>query len=246
MKQKVLEMNRPENKEMKYKYVRKMFDSIAPSYDLMNTVTSFGIHYLWRKKAVRLAGVKQGNTALDICCGTGDFSIALARAVSPNGKVNGLDFSPEMIKKAKEKIEKTGFAKIISYHEGNAEQLSFPDNTFDFCTVGYGIRNLADRERGFSEMRRVIKPGGKVVCLDLGHPAIPIFRPIYMFYLFKIVPFLGQIVSRQSEAYTYLPHSLNTFPPQDELKKLMEKVSLKDVRYWNILGGAMAIHIGVK
>lgn len=246
MKQKVLEMNKPENREMKHRYVRKMFDSISPNYDLINTVTSFGMHYLWRKKAVRLAGVRQGNTALDICCGTGDFSIALAKTTGPNGRVSGLDFSSEMIKKAEEKIRGTNLEKIISYQEGDAEQLPFPDNTFDICAVGYGIRNLADRERGFSEMRRVIKPGGRVVCLDLGHPTIPVFRPIYMFYLFRVVPFLGQIISPQSEAYTYLPHSLNTFPTQDELKKLMEKAGLKDVRYWNILGGAMAIHIGVK
>ncbi|MFH1288402.1 MAG: bifunctional demethylmenaquinone methyltransferase/2-methoxy-6-polyprenyl-1,4-benzoquinol methylase UbiE [bacterium] len=246
MEQKVLEMNRPENKEMKYKYVRKMFDSIAPSYDLMNTVASFGIHHLWRKKAVKLAGVRPGNTALDICCGTGDFSIALARAVGSNGKVDGLDFSSEMIKKAKEKIKKTNFAKIVSYQEGNAEQLPFSDNSFDFCTASCGIRNLTDLERGFAEMRRVIKHGGRVVCLDLGHPEIPIFRSIYTFYFFKIVPFLGRIVSNQKEAYTYLPHSLNTFPTQDKLKRLMEKVGLKEVRYWNLFGGVMAIHIGIK
>jgi len=246
MKQKVLEMNRPENRNMKYKYVRNMFNSIAPSYDLMNTVASLGIHYLWRKKAVRIAQVKQGNTALDICCGTGDFSIALAKAVGVNGRVTGLDFSTEMIKRAKEKIIGTQFENIISYQEGNAEELPFSDNTFDFCTVGCGIRNLTDISEGFSEMRRVIKPGGRVVCLDLGHPAIPVFRSIYMFYFFKAVPFLGKIISNQKEAYTYLPHSLNSFPTQDELKKIMENTGLKNVCYWNLFGGAMAIHIGVK
>lgn len=246
MKQAVLEMNRPENKEMKYKYVQGMFNSIAPSYDLMNTVASLGIHYLWRNKAVKLAGVKPGNTALDICCGTGDFSIALAKAVGANGKVNGLDFSSGMIKKAKEKITGTRFEKIVSFQEGNAEQLPFPDNTFDFCTVSCGIRNLTDLSRGFSEMRRVVKPGGKVLCLDLGRPAIPVFRSIYIFYFFKVVPFLGQIISNQREAYTYLPESLNTFPPQEELKKMLEVVGLKKVFYKNFFGGAMALHIGTK
>ncbi|MEW6087900.1 MAG: bifunctional demethylmenaquinone methyltransferase/2-methoxy-6-polyprenyl-1,4-benzoquinol methylase UbiE [bacterium] len=246
MKRMVLEMNRPENKEIKHNYVRKMFNTIAPSYDLMNTVSSFGIHYMWRNKAVRLAGVKSGYNVLDVCCGTGDFSIASAKAVGSAGKVTGLDFSSGMLKQAKEKIKGRPFENNISFQEGDAEKLPFPDNKFDVATVGCGIRNLTSLEQGFSEMRRVVKPGGRVVCLDLGRPVIPIFQHIYIFYFFKVVPFLGQIVSNQREAYTYLPHSLHSFPGQEELKKIMEKVGLKDVRYWNLFGGAMAIHIGIK
>ena len=246
MKQAVLEMSRPENKEVKYKYVKKMFNSIAPSYDLMNTVASFGIHHLWRSKSVKLAGVKPGNTALDVCCGTGDFSIALAKAVGPTGKVIGSDFALGMIRKAKLKIAGTKLEKIITFQEGDAEKLPFDDNSFDFGTASCGLRNLTNLELGFSELTRVVKPGGKVLCLDLGRSKIPIFRSIYIFYFFRVVPFLGHVISNKREAYTYLPHSLHTYPDQEGLKKLMEKAGLKDVHYKNFFGGAMALHIGVK
>ncbi|MBI5207067.1 MAG: bifunctional demethylmenaquinone methyltransferase/2-methoxy-6-polyprenyl-1,4-benzoquinol methylase UbiE [Candidatus Firestonebacteria bacterium] len=242
----IKEINTKEKQDVKRDYVQQVFTKIAPVYDLMNTLMSFGLHYRWRKFSGELTNLKNGGYALDMCTGTGDFAIELAKIVGKEGKVKACDFCEAMVEEGREKIKNTEMANVIEFCIGNIENIPFPDNEFDAITVSCGVRNSTDILKSFKEMTRVVKHGGRVVCLDLGHPEIPVFREIYNFYFFKFVPCLGKIILGEKDPYNYLPHSLITFPTQKELKKIMEEAGLRNVKYYNLLGGAMAVHVGEK
>lgn len=236
-------MDKFASKEEKVHYV---FERIAKRYDLMNSVLSAGFHKRWRKITMKHMNIQPGQSAIDVCAGTGDWTVALAEQIGPEGKVVGLDFSQEMLKYSYPKIEKAGVGKQTSMIYGNAMDLPYEDNTFHHSTIGFALRNVPDIRKVLSEMMRVVKPGGQVVSLELSKPVWKPFRALYFFYFYKILPAIGSLASRDSISYSWLPESLTNFPDQQELKKIMESVGLTDVRVWNFFGGICALHIGKK
>jgi len=217
--------------------VREMFDRITPAYDRMNRLMSFGMDGSWRALAVRASGVGPGDAALDVCCGTGDLAIELLDAVSTRGRVVGLDFSQAMLDAARRKSSQ------VEWVRGDALALPFPDGEFAAATIGFGMRNLADPLRGFAELARVVRPGGRVVCLELTDP--PAWAaPFARLWTDRAVPLLGRLVARETDAYRYLPASVHRFPPADELAAVMGRAGLRRVRYRRLSGGAVAVHVG--
>ena len=217
-----------------------MFDRIAGRYDLMNTVMSAGMHHRWRSRAVELARLRAGGSALDVCCGTGDLALALAERVGPEGRVVGLDFSAPMLDLAKAKPQA---GAPVTWVQGNALELPFDDGEFDAATVGFGARNVVDLERGIAEMARVVRPGGRVVVLEITTPRRPPLKWFYAVWFDRIVPLLGTLAGDR-DAYTYLPSSVRRFPPAEDLAALMHGAGLDEVRYVILAGGIIAIHAG--
>lgn len=230
----------------KAEYVQKTFNNIAKKYDLMNTLMSFGLDKKWRKKAVETAEAKPGMKIIDICCGTAQLSLELAMEVGKEGKVQGLDFSENMLAKARENLANSPYRSIIDLQQGDAMNLPYPDNTFDGATVGWGLRNLPDLEKGIREMIRVVKPGSMVVSLDMGKPSMPVFKEIYWLYFDKLVPLMGKIWTGKANAYQYLHDSSREFPPQQELAKIFAECGLVETKYQNLAGGVVAIVSGRK
>lgn len=226
-------------------HVHDLFENIAPKYDKMNDIMSFKQHKVWRKKTMRLMDVQPGQTALDLCCGTCDWTIDLAQA-SKTGKITGLDFSEQMLAVGKRKVTEAGLDGQIELVQGNAMELPFADNSFDFVTIGFGLRNVPDYKQVVSEMLRVVKPGGKIVCLDMSKPQTQPFKGIYYFYFEKIVPLLGKAFAKQFAAYKWLPDSLQLFLDARELKELFQQTGAKDVYVKNFFLGIAALHIGRK
>jgi len=224
--------------------VNDLFASIARRYDLLNDLQSFGLHRLWKRRVVRLAKVKSGDRALDLCCGTGDISFALAK----NGaETTGLDFSEKMLEVAQSRFENSKLKiQNIKFTQGDAQQVPFPDNSFDAVTVGYGLRNLASWGRGVDEMVRVAKPGGRIVVLDFGKPPNFLWRKIYFAHLRCSVPLIGLLFCGNSQAYAYILESLKNYPAQLAIAGKMRGLKLANVRVINLLGGAMAINYGEK
>lgn len=220
--------------------VRQMFDGIAGSYDRLNDLMTAGLHHRWREMGVMLARVGPGASVLDVCCGTGDFAFALKKAVGPGGRVIGVDVSEEMLDVAREKCGKNQL--YVEFRTGDLLSLPFTNGVFDACTVGFGVRNVADIPLAFSEMRRVCRPGGRVVCLEITQARIPVFKQFYNLWFDHAVPRLGRLAARDESAYRYLPASVKRFPGPDELKTLMEQAGLKNVRYEILAGGIIAIH----
>jgi demethylmenaquinone methyltransferase/2-methoxy-6-polyprenyl-1,4-benzoquinol methylase len=217
--------------------VRAMFDRITPAYDRMNRVMSLGMDGSWRALAVRASGVAPGDAALDVCCGTGDLAIELLDAVSTRGRVVGLDFSEAMLDAARRKSSQ------IEWVRGDALALPFGDGEFAAATIGFGMRNLADPLRGFAELARVVRPGGRVVCLELTDP--PAWAaPFARLWTDRAVPLLGRLIARETDAYRYLPASVHRFPPADELAAVMGRAGLRRVRFRRLSGGAVAVHVG--
>jgi len=217
--------------------VRQMFDRISPGYDLMNRLMTAGLDGRWREWAVDAAGIGPGDAALDACCGTGDLAIALRRRVGPSGRVVGLDFSESMLDIARRK------SAGIEWRQGDALALPFGDDEFAAATVGWGIRNLSDRERGFAELARVVRPGGHVVCLEMSTPPGWAARPAAV-WTDHAVPVIGRMVTGDSEAYRYLPESTRRFPGAPELAGIMRDAGLGEVGFRRLMMGVVAIHVG--
>jgi demethylmenaquinone methyltransferase / 2-methoxy-6-polyprenyl-1,4-benzoquinol methylase len=218
-----------------------MFDRIANRYDLMNSVMTAGMHHRWRERTADLANVGPGASALDVCCGTGDLALELARRVMPGGRVVGLDFSVPMLELAQVKSRNGGVP--VAWMEGNALELPFDDGEFDAATVGFGIRNVVDIDRGIAEMTRVVRPGGRVVILEITTPLRPPLSWFFAVWFDRIVPLLGTVAGDR-DAYSYLPSSVRRFPPAEELAALMHRVGLHEIRYLVLAGGIIAIHSG--
>ena len=228
----------------KERYVKSMFSEIATRYDLLNLVLSFNQHKAWRRKAVRLAGVREGESCLDVCTGTGDFAVDLAAAVGSAGRVVASDFCEPMIRSGLNKVAKARGGRIAMM-VANAERLPYPANSFDVCTVGFGIRNVAHIDRAVAEMTRVVKAGGRVVILEFNRPRQVWYKPFVDFYLFHVLPRIGGILSRQ-EAYTYLPESMKQFVSREELAAIMERSGLQDIQVHDLNLGTVCIHGGTK
>lgn len=231
--------------EEKHGYVRAMFDAIAPRYDLLNSVLSAQMHHGWRRYAANQANLQPGGSALDICTGTGDFAFELARRVGESGQVVGADFSAPMVAYGEEKRQKRHLSQV-RLMLADAQNLPFPDNSFDAVTVGFGIRNVADRARGFAEMVRVARPGGRVVILEFNQPLNPVFAALYNWYSFQVMPFIGGLVSGKRAAYEYLPSSVRAFPSREALSDELRAAGLTDVRHSDLTLGIVVVHCGVK
>ena len=230
--------------ETKERHVHAVFESIAPKYDLMNDLISFRRHKAWRRRTMRLMDVRPGEVSLDLCCGTCDWTIALARA--SGARTVGLDFSRNMLEIGRAKIERAGLSDLIELVHGNAMDLPFPDNTFDHVTIGFGLRNVPDIDRVLREMTRVARPGGKVVCLELSKPDWEPFRTVYRFYFERIMPLIGKWIAGRYQQYRWLPESLASFPDMRELAGRFRAAGLGEVRVYPLTGGVAAIHIGIK
>jgi demethylmenaquinone methyltransferase/2-methoxy-6-polyprenyl-1,4-benzoquinol methylase len=214
-----------------------MFDRIARVYDLMNSVMTAGIHHRWRERAADLASVAPGGRALDVATGTGDLAIELQRRVGDGGEVTGLDFSEKMLELARKK------APAIHFEQGNALQLPYGDDEFDAATVGFGVRNFSDLDRGLAELSRVVKPGGRVVILEMTTPTRPPLSWFFQAWFDRVVPVLGRLAG-DPEAYAYLPNSVRRFPGPPELAGKLTQAGLGDVRWVLTAGGIVAIHAG--
>lgn len=232
--------------EAKSRFVHQVFESIAKDYDRMNSLLSFRMHKLWRRFAMKKMQVGPGDKAIDVCCGTCDWTISLARA-SKSGQVVGLDFSKKMLEVGEIKVAREQLSSQIELVQGDAMDLPFPDNTFDHATIGFALRNVPDLVQVLKEMKRVVKPGGQVVSLELSKPGWPPFRAIYYFYFERILPWLGKLFANRYEQYRWLPESLINFPDYKKLEKLMkEEAGLEDVKVYPLTGGITALHIGRK
>ena len=225
--------------------VNDLFAAIARRYDLLNDLQSFGLHRRWKRRVIELAAVQPGNRALDLCCGTGDLALALARR---GAEVTGVDFSPAMLEIAEARRQRNFKSQIsnLKFMPGDALQIPFPDASFDIVTVGYGLRNLTSWEKGVAEMHRVAKPGARLVVLDFGKPANALWRGIYFAHLKCTVPLLGWIFCGNADAYAYILESLKQYPAQLAVAAKMCELKLVNVRVINFLGGAMAINYGEK
>jgi demethylmenaquinone methyltransferase / 2-methoxy-6-polyprenyl-1,4-benzoquinol methylase len=221
-----------------------MFDRVAKRYDLLNTVMTAGLHHSWRERAVNRAELSQGDSVLDVCCGTGDLSVELAARVGPAGHVVGCDFSEPMLDLAREKARRRG-ADGVRFEWADALSLPYDAARFDAVTVGFGVRNLANLERGLGEMARVLRPGGRLVVLEITQPTRPPLSTFYSLWFDRIVPLLGSF-SSDSEAYSYLPESVRSFPAPSRLAELMDGAGLKRIRWTVLAGGIIAIHSGVR
>ena len=227
------------NNETRAERVQALFDTIAPRYDLINDLQSFWLHRHWKRRLVSLAQPTDGQRALDLCCGTGDVAFGLA---AHGVEVTGLDFSQSMLECAKER----NLSPKVSLQRGDALNTGLPDNHFDIVTIAYGLRNLADFEGGLREMYRVAKPGGSMLILDFGKPSFGPWRWMYSAYLRWMVPVFGKIFCSDAPAYAYIHESLENYPAQDGVEKVMRELGCREVALFRILGSAMTINVGVK
>jgi demethylmenaquinone methyltransferase/2-methoxy-6-polyprenyl-1,4-benzoquinol methylase len=222
------------------------FNSVARHYDFMNSLLSFGIHHLWKRCAVRMMNLAPGDRILDVCGGTADLAMLAAKDIGTAGGVIVYDINRAMIQAGLHKVALKDIAHSIGYVQGNAETISFPDMQFDATMVGFGIRNVTNMRKGFEEMFRVLKPGGKMMCLEFSKPTFAPFRWLYDIYSFYIMPFLGELIAGSRKAYTHLPESIRMFPLPDELSYMLTKIGFSQVSYRNLTNGIAVIHLAVK
>ncbi len=227
-------------------YVQKLFGRIARIYDLMNHLMSFGLDGRWRAFAARYLALSTGELGLDLGTGTADLSIAVIRRSGPGTRMIGMDITPEMLDQGRIKLARLGLQDRIDLRFGDAEHIDLPDNSVDGCCSAFTVRNLTDIRQGFREMLRVVRPGGRVVCLEISHPPGKIFGTLFHFYFYRLAPLFGTIIGKAFEEYNYLPHSLTSFPDAPALKAIMEEVGWSDVRFYRLTRGIVAVHAGTK
>ncbi|MED4032820.1 demethylmenaquinone methyltransferase [Priestia megaterium] len=231
--------------QSKEQRVHGVFEKIYKNYDQMNSVISFQRHKAWRKDTMKRMNVQKGTKALDVCCGTADWTLAMAEAVGETGEAVGLDFSQNMLKIGEEKVKNSPFSNITLLH-GNAMELPFEDNSFDYVTIGFGLRNVPDYLQVLKEMQRVVKPGGKVVCLETSQPTMIGYRQMYLLYFKYIMPALGKMVAKSYDEYSWLQESARDFPGQKQLADMFREAGLTGVEVKSYTGGVAAMHLGYK
>lgn len=226
-------------------YIEEIFSSIAPRYDLLNSILSLNSHKRWRTFAVRQCGLSGGDKAIDVAAGTLDLAIESAGSVGPSGRVLAIDFCRPMLKIGQEKLKKQGIDNV-DVVEANAEYLPVRSSSFKAAIIGFALRNVASVENVLKEMERVVEPGGRVVSLELFQPSGLILKYLYRIYSKGILPIIGGSINRNKEAYEYLPKSVACFYSREELSRIIEKVGLVDVKFYNLTGGIATVHVGTK
>jgi len=228
----------------KKEQVAQMFDNIAGSYDLLNSILSLGIHKGWRKKCLELLKSRNPKKILDVATGTGDFAIECAK-LNPESII-GIDISEGMMKYGREKIKKLKLDSVISLKNGNAETIFFPDNSFDAIVVGFGVRNFQNLEVGLKNLHRMLKPGGQLVVLEFSYPKNTLVKASYNFYFSKVTPFIGRLFSKDTRAYTYLTESVKAFPHDEQFTEILNKLGYKNTSFKSLSFGIAAIYAGEK
>jgi len=227
----------------KARRVRGVFDSVASRYDMMNDLMSGGLHRLWKAFTIDRSGVRAGSRVLDVAGGTGDLSLAFSKRVGPTGQVWLTDINNAMLAHGRDRLLDRGH--MLPVAQCDAEKLPFPDDWFDCVTVAFGLRNMTHKDKALAEMRRVLRPGGRLLVLEFSKVWEPL-APLYDFYSFKVIPQVGQLVTQDADSYRYLAESIRMHPGQEELKAMMEGVGLEKVEYFNLALGVVALHRGFK
>jgi demethylmenaquinone methyltransferase/2-methoxy-6-polyprenyl-1,4-benzoquinol methylase len=232
--------------DQKVDAVAQVFHSVAAKYDIMNDLMSGGIHRLWKRHTISQSGVRAGQKVLDIAGGTGDLTAKFSRLVGQSGQVVLDDNNDSMLKVGRDKLANLGVVGNVQYVQANAEELPFPDNTFDCITIAFGLRNVTDKSKALASMQRVLKPGGRLLVLEFSKPETECLSTIYDQYSFRLLPFMGKVIANDSESYRYLAESIRMHPDQETLKGMMEEVGFERVSYQNMTGGIVALHKGFK
>jgi demethylmenaquinone methyltransferase/2-methoxy-6-polyprenyl-1,4-benzoquinol methylase len=232
--------------EQKAGLVRGVFDSVAGKYDIMNDLMSLGIHRLWKRFAVELAGVRRGQRVLDLASGTGDLADRFADLVGPDGQVVMSDINNAMLSTGRDRMLDRGHGGNLSYCQVDAEIIPFPDNSFDLVTIAFGLRNVTHKEQALKSMYRVLKPGGRALVLEFSNPTTKPLARIYDAYSFGLLPMMGKLVANDPDSYRYLAESIRMHPDQDTLRAMMAAEGFEDCRYHNLTGGIVALHRGWK
>ncbi|MFY0663799.1 MAG: bifunctional demethylmenaquinone methyltransferase/2-methoxy-6-polyprenyl-1,4-benzoquinol methylase UbiE [Natronospirillum sp.] len=234
------------NKDEKVKKVAEVFHSVAARYDVMNDLMSFGIHRVWKMFTIELSGVRTGSKVLDIAGGTGDLAGKFAQRVGPEGEVVLADINESMLRVGRDKLTDRGLGHRVKYVQANAECLPFPDNYFDAITIAFGLRNVTDKDAALASMHRILKPGGKLLVLEFSKPQSTLLSKAYDFYSFRALPLMGKLVANDADSYQYLAESIRMHPDQDTLKGMMLNAGFATVKYHNMTGGIVALHVGNK
>ncbi len=230
----------------KVKLVRGVFDSVADSYDLMNDLMSFGIHRLWKHLTVHLSHARYGEQVLDLAGGTGDLTYLFHPRVGDKGGVILADINAAMLKRGRDRLIDAGLVSGIGYVQADAQSLPFADETFDCIAIGFGLRNVTDKNKALRSMYRVLKPGGRLLILEFSKPRGEWFGKLYDFYSFRILPLMGKLVAGDADSYRYLAESIRMHPDQDALKHMMARAGFERIEYFNLTSGVVAIHRGYK
>ena len=226
--------------------VREVFDSVAPKYDLMNDLLSLGAHRAWKAFTLARTGLRPGDTALDVAGGTGDLTAGMARQVGKTGHVFHTDINAAMLAEGSDRLLDKGLAANVTSLQANAEHLPFADATMNCVTIGFGLRNVTDKQAALNEMARLLKPGGRVLVLEFSKPVLKWLEPLYNAYSFKVLPALGKLVAGDAASYRYLAESIRMHPDQETLRGMMAAAGLEDCRYYNLTGGIVALHVGYR
>jgi demethylmenaquinone methyltransferase/2-methoxy-6-polyprenyl-1,4-benzoquinol methylase len=230
----------------KQRRVRGVFDSVAGNYDLMNDLMSGGAHRLWKEFTLSLTGLRPGQRALDVAGGTGDLTTGMAKQVGTHGLVVLSDINAAMLGEGRDRLLDDGIVGNVAVSLANAERLPFRDSMFDCVTIGFGLRNVTDKPAALADMRRVLKPGGQLLVLEFSRPVVPLLKPLYDLYSFRVLPLLGKLVARDADSYRYLAESIRMHPDQETLLGMMRDAGLEDCRYHNLSGGIVAVHRGYR
>ncbi len=230
----------------KEKKVAEVFHSVAKNYDLMNDLMSMGVHHLWKRFTIELSHVHPGQSVLDLAGGSGDLTRLLSKKVGDTGQVILADINAAMLQVGRDRLLNEGLYKNIHFVQGNAQCLPFAENSFHCITIGFGLRNVTDKEEALRSMYRVCKPGGKLMVLEFSTPTFPGLKPIYDWYSFNILPKLGKLFAEDEDSYQYLAESIRMHPDQSTLQALIEKNGFEDCHYHNLSGGIVALHIAYK
>ena len=234
------------DKDDKAGMVAGVFHSVAARYDLMNDLMSGGIHRIWKRFTIELSGVRRGNAVLDIAGGTGDLAARFADLVGDQGRVVLADINDSMLRVGRDKLIDGGHAGNIEFVQADAQDLPFPDDSFDCITIAFGLRNVTDKDRALRSMLRVLKPGGRLLELEFSKPGNEVLSKAYDTYSFKLLPLMGKLVANDSESYQYLAESIRMHPDQETLRDMMEDAGFSRCEFQNMTGGIVAVHRGVK
>jgi len=230
----------------KARRVGQVFDSVARRYDVMNDLMSLGVHRLWKRFAVELSAVREGQRVLDMAGGTGDLAGQLARRVGDSGQVVVGDINAAMLGVGRERMVDGGVVGNVRYVQADAERLPFPDGHFDCVTIAFGLRNVTHKEQALADMGRVLRPGGRLLVLEFSRVTAPALRPLYDLYSFRILPLMGKLVAGDAESYRYLAESIRMHPDQETLKEMMAVAGFERCEYFNLTAGVVALHRGWK